>query len=133
MKTEQIYRTLIADDEYLARERLKRLLAPHSNKIEIIGEAENGIQCKNLIESITPDLVFLDIQMPGLNGFEILQQCTHMPLVIFCTAHDEYALQAFETFSIDYIVKPLKQSVYQMPSRNWHLWKNKPIDKNWIS
>src|SRR5664279_4480088 len=102
------YRTLIADDEQPARDRLKKLLAEHTDQIELIGEAENGIQCLEMIDRLKPDLVFLDIQMPGLNGFEVLQQTSHSPIVIFCTAFDEFALQAFETNSIDYIVKPVK-------------------------
>jgi len=102
------YRTLIADDELPARQRLIKLLTTHSETIEIVGEAENGIRCKVLIDELKPDLVFLDIQMPGLNGFEVLQQISHSPIVIFCTAYDDYALKAFETNSIDYIVKPVK-------------------------
>ncbi len=102
------YRTLIADDEQPARDRLKKLLADYSDKIELIGEAINGTECRELIDRLKPDLVFLDIQMPGLTGFEVLQQTAHSPVVIFCTAYDEFALQAFETNSIDYIVKPVK-------------------------
>jgi len=102
------YRTLIADDEQPARDRLKKLLAEHADKIELIGEAQNGLECREMIDRLKPDLVFLDIQMPGLNGFEVLQQTTHSPVVIFCTAYDEFALQAFQTNSIDYIVKPVK-------------------------
>jgi two-component system LytT family response regulator len=102
------YRTLIADDEQPARDRLKKLLAEHAEKIELIGEAQNGLECRELIDRLKPDLVFLDIQMPGLNGFEVLQQTSHSPIVIFCTAYDEFALKAFETNSIDYIVKPVK-------------------------
>jgi two-component system LytT family response regulator len=102
------YRTLIADDEQPARDRLKKLLAEHSNQIELIGEAMNGLECREMIDRLKPDLVFIDIQMPGLNGFEVLQQTSHLPVVIFCTAYDEFALQAFETNSIDYIVKPVK-------------------------
>ncbi len=102
------YRTLIADDEQPARDRLKNLLATHADQIELIGEAVNGLECLELIDRLKPDLVFLDIQMPGLNGFEVLQQTNHSPVVIFCTAYDEFALQAFETNSIDYIVKPVK-------------------------
>ena len=64
------YRTLIADDEQPARDRLKKLLADHPNKIELIGEAQNGPECRELIDRLKPDLVFLDIQMPGLTGFE---------------------------------------------------------------
>jgi len=102
------YRTLIADDEQPARDRLKNLLAEHAGQIELIGEAQNGLECREMIDRLKPDLVFLDIQMPGLNGFEVLQQTNHSPVVIFCTAFDEFALQAFETNSIDYIVKPVK-------------------------
>jgi len=102
------YSTLIADDEQPARDRLKKLLAEHAGQIELIGEAQNGLECREMIDRLKPDLVFLDIQMPGLNGFEVLQQTSHSPVVIFCTAFDEFALQAFETNSIDYIVKPVK-------------------------
>lgn len=102
------YRALIADDEQPARDRLMRLLAEHADQIELIGEAQNGLECCEMIDRLKPDLVFLDIQMPGLNGFEVLQQTSHSPVVIFCTAYDEFALQAFETNSIDYIVKPIK-------------------------
>ncbi|MCL3778944.1 response regulator transcription factor [Prolixibacteraceae bacterium JC049] len=102
------FRTLIVDDEIPARERLKNLLAAHSNEIEVVGEAENGLDCIAKIESLKPDLVFLDIQMPGANGFEVLKQISHTPIIVFCTAYDEYALKAFETNSIDYIVKPVK-------------------------
>lgn len=102
------YRTLIADDEQPARDRLKKLLADHPDKIELIGEAQNGPECYELIDRLKPDLIFLDIQMPGLTGFEVLQKTTHSPVVVFCTAYDEFALQAFETNSIDYIVKPVK-------------------------
>jgi two-component system LytT family response regulator len=117
------YRTIIADDEQLARERLKMLLEPYSIQIELIGEAENGIQCKKMIDDLKPDLLFLDIQMPGLNGFEVLQQVAHSPLVIFCTAHDEYALKAFETQSIDYIVKPFKAERVQKSIEKLELLK----------
>ena len=102
------YRTLIADDEQPARDRLRKLLAEHADKIELIGEAQNGLECREMIDRLKPDLVFLDIQMPGLTGFEVLLQTIHSPVVIFCTAYDEFALQAFETNSIDYIVKPIK-------------------------
>lgn len=101
------YRTIIADDEPLARERLKKLLEPHKASIEIIDEAQNGLVCVEKVDRQKPDLLFLDIQMPGLDGFQVLQQLTHTPVIIFCTAYDQYALQAFNTKSIDYIVKPL--------------------------
>ena len=109
MKSAPKYRTLITDDEFLARERLRKLLTPFSQTIEIIGEAKNGIECKAMVNSLKPDLIFLDIQMPGLNGFEVLQQVEHLPLVVFCTAYDEFALKAFETHSVDYLVKPVTE------------------------
>jgi len=102
------YRTLIADDEQPARDRLRKLLSEYPDKIVLIGEAQNGIECLEMVDRLKPDLLFLDIQMPGLNGFEVLQQSSHSPIVIFCTAFDEFALKAFETNSIDYIVKPVK-------------------------
>ncbi len=106
--TSSKYRTLIADDEQPARDRLSKLLSEYSAQIELIGEAKNGLECREMIDRLKPDLLFLDIQMPGSDGFEVLRQTSHSPVVIFCTAYDEFALQAFETNSIDYIVKPVK-------------------------
>lgn len=100
--------TLIIDDEQLARERLKRLLTGLKDNFEIIGEAANGDQAQALIESLKPNIVFLDIQMPGKNVFEILTEITHKPFVVFCTAYDQYVLQAFDSLSIDYIIKPVE-------------------------
>ena len=108
------YRTLIADDEQPARDRLRKLLCEYPGKIELVGEAQNGIECLEMINRIKPDLLFLDIQMPGLTGFEVLQKSIHSPIVIFCTAYDEFALKAFETNSIDYIVKPIKTERIRM-------------------
>lgn len=101
------YRTILIDDEPLALQRLRRLLAPHDAVIEIIGEAVSGSEAVEKIETLEPDLIFLDIQMPGMNGFEVLNKISHSPLIIFSTAYDEYALRAFETNSIDYLLKPI--------------------------
>lgn len=120
------YRTLIADDEQPARDRLKRLLAEYTAKIEVIGEAKNGLECLEMIDRLQPDLLFLDIQMPGLNGFEVLQQTNHSPVVIFCTAYDDYALKAFETNSIDYIVKPVKAERIQKAIEKLDSLKSNP-------
>lgn len=98
--------TLIIDDERLARNELKQLLEKHSN-IEIIGEATNGNHAVEQIEELHPDLVFLDIEMPGLNGFEVLEQLSVVPQIIFTTAYDEFAIKAFEANAIDYILKPI--------------------------
>ncbi|WP_066630464.1 LytR/AlgR family response regulator transcription factor [Labilibacter marinus] len=101
------YKTIIIDDEQPALIRLRELLSRYEN-IEIICEAENGIEAVKKINQYQPNLIFLDIKMPGLNGFEVLEKITHSPYVIFCTAYDEYALKAFETKSIDYLVKPVR-------------------------
>ena len=113
MTSSIVYRTLIADDEQPARDRLRKLLSEYPHKIVLVGEAQNGIECLEMIDRLKPDLLFLDIQMPGLNGFEVLQHTIHSPIVIFCTAFDEFALKAFETNSIDYIIKPVKEERIQ--------------------
>lgn len=101
------YSTLVVDDERIARNRMIKLLEKHSEHIDIIGEAENGIVGLEKINTLRPQLVFLDIEMPGLTGFEMLQKVTSQPKIIFTTAYDEYALKAFEENSIDYLIKPI--------------------------
>ncbi|MBD0831290.1 LytR/AlgR family response regulator transcription factor [Aestuariibaculum sediminum] len=103
------YKTIIIDDEQSARNRLQRLLAMFPNTFEVIGLAENGTEARQLINDLNPDLIFLDIEMPGLTGFQLLQSLEVVPMVIFCTAYDQYALQAFETNSADYLVKPVRK------------------------
>jgi len=117
------YKTLIIDDESLARERLKMHLKSYSEQIVIVGEAVNGEQAVEMIDDLLPDLIFLDIQMPGKNGFDVLKEINHTPVVIFCTAHDEYALQAFETSSIDYLVKPVKEERLSKTIEKLNLFK----------
>ena len=97
---------LIIDDERMARQELKRLLSAHSD-IEIVGEATTGEQALELIPQLSPDVIFLDVQMPGMNGFELLEHLDDVPQVIFTTAYDEYALKAFEVSALDYLVKPV--------------------------
>lgn len=101
------FRTLLVDDEPLALTRLERLLQPHAAQIEIIGRAHNGEEAVAQIDDLTPDLVFLDIHMPGLDGFGVLEHIAHLPWILFCTAYDEYALSAFDTHAIDYLLKPV--------------------------
>ena len=101
-------RTLIVDDESPARERLKRLLAD-VEEVELIGEAESGVQAVEMIEREKPDLVLLDIQMPGLDGFEVIEALADPPPVIFVTAYDEYAIRAFEVNALDYLLKPFSR------------------------
>lgn len=97
---------LIIDDERMARQELKRLLSAHPD-IEIVGEAVTGEEALELIPRLTPDVIFLDVQMPGMNGFELLEHLDDVPQVIFTTAYDEYALKAFEVSALDYLVKPV--------------------------
>src|SRR5215470_4033220 len=105
-KTEIVVRALIVDDEPLARKRLRRLLASDS-EVEVIGEAADGEAAISAIRELHPDLVFLDVQMPGIDGFEMLQRLgSNLPLIVFVTAHDRYALRAFEVSAIDYLLKP---------------------------
>lgn len=101
-------RTILIDDESLAINRLRRLLAKHRDTIEIINDASNGAEGLTLIEAERPDLIFLDIEMPLLNGFEMLSRVTAMPMVVFSTAFDQYAIRAFEENSIDYLLKPIE-------------------------
>ncbi|OIP02389.1 MAG: hypothetical protein AUJ97_06025 [Bacteroidetes bacterium CG2_30_32_10] len=104
----QPWRTLIIDDEKLARERLKRLLVEYKTYFEMMGEAANGDEATEMIEQLKPDIIFLDIQMPGKNVFTMLAELNHKPFVIFCTAFDHYALEAFNTYSVDYLLKPVE-------------------------
>lgn len=101
------YTTLIIDDEKIARARLRRLLEEYPDVFQLVAEATNGLEALDLINSLKPDLIFLDIQMPGKTGFEILKELDTLPLIIFCTAYEEYALKAFETMAVDYLVKPI--------------------------
>ena len=101
--------TLIVDDEAPARERLRRLLCNNSF-VELIGEAEDGIKAVELIEEENPDLVLLDIQMPGLDGFGVIRALQKPPLIIFVTAYDEYAIKAFEVNALDYLLKPFTRA-----------------------
>lgn len=101
-------RTLLVDDEPPARNRLRRLLAAEE-RIHIIGEARDGLEALELIEELAPDLLFLDIQMPELDGFQVLENldAAIAPRVIFVTAYDEFAVRAFEVRAVDYLMKPV--------------------------
>lgn len=100
------FRTLVIDDERLAREELKSLLKDF-HEIDIIDEARNGEEGIEKCKALQPDLLFLDINMPGINGFDMVRQLEEIPKVIFVTAYDEYAIQAFEVNALDYILKPV--------------------------
>jgi two-component system, LytTR family, response regulator len=103
-------RAIIADDEPLARRGIRQLLEPHDD-IDVIGEARNGREAVSALRELKPDLVFLDIQMPALDGFGVLRTIgvKQMPAVIFVTAHDQFAVRAFDAYAVDYLVKPLRK------------------------
>src|SRR5439155_852628 len=107
-------RTLLVDDEPLAREHLGALLADEPD-IDVVGEAGGGSAAIRLIRSTKPDLVFLDVQMPGCDGFEVLRAVapSHTPLVIFVTAYDAHAIRAFEVAAVDYLLKPVVESRFR--------------------
>jgi len=107
-------RALIVDDEPLPRERIRTLLAEHRN-IEVIGECQDGQEAANKILAERPDLVFLDIQMPELDGFEVIKAIgpDDLPAIVFVTAFDEYAIRAFEVNAIDYLLKPINAGRFE--------------------
>ena len=100
-------RCLIVDDEEIARRHLVRLLTTYTD-LEIAGEATNGLEALQAISDFQPDVVFLDVEMPGLTAFDMLAQLAHPPLTVFATAYDKYAVHAFETNAIDYLLKPIE-------------------------
>jgi two-component system LytT family response regulator len=103
-----IMKALVVDDSRLARNELKRLLKEF-DQIQVIGEAANAEEAQATIETNRPDIIFLDIQMPGKDGFQLLESLDEVPEVIFATAYDEYALKAFEYNALDYIQKPIQK------------------------
>src|SRR5213080_3821115 len=117
-------RTIIIDDERLARNELKKLLQDFG-EIEVIDEASNVQEGIEKIEQQNPDLIFLDIQMPGKTGFDLLEELDRAPKVIFTTAYDEFALKAFEVNALDYLLKPvepkrLSDAIQKIQQENGH-------------
>jgi two-component system response regulator LytT len=103
-------RTLLVDDEQLARDRLAGFLAGLVD-VEVVGQAGDGVQALEMIEQERPDLVFLDVQMPGMDGFQVLKALrAPTPHVVLATAYDEYAIRAFEVGAVDYLLKPLART-----------------------
>ena len=105
-------KVIIADDEAAGRKLIREYLSDYPELI-IIAEVNNGVDAVKEINEFKPDLVFLDIQMPGFNGFEVLTRLNEIPLVIFSTAYDQYALQAFEVHAVDYLLKPYTKERFQ--------------------
>jgi len=107
MKQDATIRALIVDDEDLARQVIREMLRSHS-EIEIVGECANGFDAVKLVSELKPDLLFLDVQMPKLDGFEVLELVGNDVAVIFATAYDEHAIRAFEVHAVDYLLKPFR-------------------------
>lgn len=101
-------RVLVADDEPLARRGVRQLLAPHTD-MTVVGESRNGAETLSALDALSPDLLFLDVQMPEMDGFGVVRARgpERMPMIVFVTAYDEFAVRAFEAYAIDYLVKPL--------------------------
>jgi two-component system, LytTR family, response regulator len=99
-------KAIVIDDERLARKELLTLLEAHPS-IEVVGEAMNADEAEKMIEELNPDLLFLDIQMPGRTGFQLLESLDSAPMVVFTTAYDQHALKAFEVNALDYLLKPI--------------------------
>jgi two-component system LytT family response regulator len=111
-------RVMIVDDEELARKRLRKLLKKYEAELEIVDEARNGEEAVERIDRVHPDVIFLDVQMPGFDGFEVVRRLKSKPYIVFATAYDEFALKAFEENTVDYLLKPIEQ---------WRL--DKAVDK----
>ncbi len=111
-------RVLIADDEPLARRGLQQVLASHSD-CRVIGESRNGKEALRGIRALQPDLVFLDIQMPGLDGFQVIESTSNErpPIIVLVTAYDEFAVRAFEAHALDYLLKPVTQERFDLAMR----------------
>jgi two-component system LytT family response regulator len=129
-----VIRTLIVDDEPVARQGVRRLLASDAG-IDIVGEAGNGVEAVRLIHELRPDLLFLDVQMPELNGFEVIARVgvDAMPIVVFVTAHDAFALRAFEVQALDYLLKPFDddrfRTVLERARRQVRLTRDGVLDR----
>ena len=111
-------KVLLIDDEPLARQLIAAFLKPY-NQIEIVAEASDGFEGFKLIQEHKPDLIFLDVQMPRVNGFEMLELLEHQPSVIFTTAFDEFALKAFEAHAVDYLLKPVSRERFDRAIQKW--------------
>lgn len=104
-----LFKAIVIDDEPAARRLMKNLLQEYADTVQVIAEAGTGKEAVQKIEELNPDLIFLDIQMPDLTGFEVIEKLSRKPNIIFTTAYEQYAIKAFDTFSIDYLLKPIKE------------------------
>src|ERR1700749_2394008 len=123
-------RVLIIDDEPLARMVVLEYLQDFSDRIEILQECSDGFEGLKAIQQHQPDLIFLDVQMPKINGFEMLELVDQPPAVIFTTAFDEYAIRAFETHAVDYLLKPFSKERFDKAVNKWLEQKNAAQQKS---
>ena len=121
-------RALLVDDEPLARQRIRQLLKNEAD-VEIAGEAGNGMEAVRLIEELQPDLVFLDVQMPELDGFGVVDAIgvDRMPATLFVTAYDQHAVKAFEVHALDYLLKPFDRERFQKALARVREWRGRPV------
>lgn len=117
-------KVFVVDDEPLARMRVKQLLMDYPGEVELIGEADTGKTALEQIDLLKPQAIFLDIQLPDFSGFEVLKQLSYKPLVVFTTAYQEYAIEAFETLSVDYLVKPLMPDRFKIAIEKLKMFSN---------
>ena len=113
-----MYKTVIIDDEPLARSVIKDYLRDHS-AMELVGECNDGFEGVKAIQQYKPDLIFLDVQMPKISGFEMLELIENPPAVVFTTAFEEYAIKAFEAHAIDYLLKPFSKDRFNKALQKW--------------
>ena len=123
-----MYKVLIIDDEPLARSVVKECLQQHP-QLEVVEECGNGFEGLKAIQQYEPDLIFLDVQMPKITGFEMLELIDRPPHIIFTTAYDEYAMKAFEANAVDYLLKPFSQERFNKAISKWLDINGKPEDK----
>jgi len=125
---------IIIDDEQLARDIILEYLEDYPD-CEVVAQCENGFEGWKAIQTHHPDLVFLDIQMPHLNGFEMLELCETPPPVIFTTAYDEYAIRAFEANALDYLLKPFSKQRFQKAMEKWQKQLMQPVGRSqsWLA
>lgn len=122
-------KVIIIDDEPLARSVVKEYLQKFP-QLELVQECNDGLEGVKAIQEYKPDLIFLDIQMPKINGFEMLELLDQPPAVIFTTAFDEYAIRAFEAHAVDYLLKPFSHERFDKAIEKWMTQKNIPTEKN---
>lgn len=113
-----MYKAILIDDEPLARQLIATFLQPYT-QVQVVAECNDGFEGFKAIQDLQPDLIFLDVQMPRVNGFEMLELLDNPPAVIFTTAFDEYALKAFEAHAVDYLLKPVSRERFDKAMQKW--------------